>query len=118
MAIFKIQNKPTIIRIFISAFLLCFFYFVVLPCILILSRILFIQLSAQLDCSRKVLKLILKFTLKCSYVFRFNNHHQGSLLLCLAKVIIIKIYSKNVVMNQFGRVAAYLSSLNLCVCTV
>jgi len=38
-----------------------------------LSHLLFIQLNAQLDCSRKLLKL----TLKCSYVFRFNNHHQS-----------------------------------------
>ena len=59
-------------------------------------------------------------------MFQFNKPHSGSLLLCFAKVIIIKIYFliiitlslllcfakviiikifKNVVMNQFGRVS-------------
>jgi hypothetical protein len=37
---------------------------------------LFVQLNAQLDHSR--LKLTLKFTLKCSYMFRLTNHHQGA----------------------------------------
>jgi len=57
------------------------------------SRLLFIQLNAQLDCSRKMLKLTLKFTLKFSYMFRFNKPSSGSLLLCFAKVIFIKIVS-------------------------
>ena len=56
-----------------------------------------------------MLKLTLKFTLKCSHMFRCNKPSPGGLLLCFAKVIIIKIV-KHVVMNQFGRVAAYLSS--------
>jgi len=70
---------------------------------------LFVQLNAQVDCSRKILKLTLRFILKCSYMFRFNKPSSGSLLLCLAEVTIIKIV-KNVVMNHFGLVAAYLSS--------
>jgi hypothetical protein len=69
------------------------FYFMFLPCILILPRHLFIQLNAQPDCSRKMLKLALKFTLKCCYMFRLNKPSSGSLLLCFAKVIIIKIVS-------------------------
>ena len=51
-----------------------FFFFTVSPCILILSRPVFIQLNAQLHCSRKLLKR----TLKCSYMFWFNSHHQGA----------------------------------------
>ena len=47
---------------------------------------LFIQLNAQLDCSRKMLKLTLKFTLKCSYMFRFNNHFQGVYSCALLKL--------------------------------
>jgi len=50
------------------------------------------QLNVQLDYSRKLLKLTLKFALKCSYVFRFNKPSSGSLLLVFAKAIIIKIY--------------------------
>ena len=53
---------------------------------------LFIQLNTQLDCSR-MLKRTLKFTLKCSYMFRFNKPSSGSLLLCFDKVIIIKTVS-------------------------
>ena len=60
--------------------------FTVLPLILILSRRLFIQLIAQLDCSRKMLKRTLKFTLKCSYMFRFNNRHQGAYCCALLKL--------------------------------
>jgi hypothetical protein len=58
-----------------------------------LLRLLFIRLNAQLDCSRKLLKLTLKFALKCSFMFRFNKPTSGSLLLCFAKVIIVKIVS-------------------------
>ena len=36
--------------------------FTFLPCILIISRLLFVHLTAQLDCSRKMFKLTLKFT--------------------------------------------------------
>jgi len=39
--------------------------------------------------------ITLKFTLKCSYMFRFNKPSSGSLLLCFAKVIIIKILPKH-----------------------
>jgi len=38
----------------------------------------------------EMLKLTLKFTSKCSYMFRFNKPPSGSLLSCFAKVIIIK----------------------------
>ena len=34
--------------------------------------------DAQLDCSKRMSKFRLKFTSKCSYMFRFNNHHQGA----------------------------------------
>ena len=44
--------------------------FTVLPRIFILSRLLFSQLNAQLDCSGKILKLTLKSTLKCSYMLK------------------------------------------------
>ena len=63
-----------------------FFPPTVLPRILILSRLLFIQLNAQLDCSRKLLRLALKFTLKCSSMFRFNNHPQGDYSCALLKL--------------------------------
>ena len=42
-------------------------------------------------------------------MFQFNKPSSGSLLSCFVKVTIIKIV-KNIVMNQFGYVAAYLSS--------
>jgi len=45
-------------------------------------------------------------------MFRFNKPY--CLLLCFAKVMIIKIV-KNVILNRFGRVAAYLSSPCWCV---
>ena len=48
-------------------------------------------------------------------MFRFNKPTSGSLLLCFAKIMIIKIVVKNVVMSQFGRVAAHLSSPYWCV---
>ena len=44
----------------------------------------FIQLNAQLGYSR--LKLTLKFTLKCSYMFQLTNHHQGALFRALLKL--------------------------------
>ena len=52
--------------------------FTVVPFILILSNLLFIQLNAQLGCSRKTSKLSLKFTLKCSYMIQLHNHNQGA----------------------------------------
>jgi len=51
-----------------------------------MSRLLFIQLNAQLDYSRKMLNLTLKFTLKCSYMFRFNNHLQEAYCCALLKL--------------------------------
>ena len=44
----------------------------------------FIQLNAQLSYSR--LKLILKFTLKYSYMFQLTNHHQGACCCVLLKL--------------------------------
>jgi len=58
--------------------------FTVVPCILILSSFLFIQLNAQLGYSR--LRLTLKFTLKYSYMFRLTNHHQGAYCRALLKL--------------------------------
>jgi len=44
-------------------------------------------------------------------MFRLTKPSSGSLLLCFAKVMIIKTVSYNTSLwNQFGRVAAYLSS--------
>jgi hypothetical protein len=40
------------------------FFFTVVPCSFILSSPLFIQVNAQLNCSKRMLKLTLKFTLK------------------------------------------------------
>ena len=51
-----------------------------------ISSLLFIQLNAQLECSRKMLKLTLKFALKCSYMFRLHNHHQGAYCCALLKL--------------------------------
>ena len=42
--------------------------------------------DAQLYCSKRMSKLSLKFTLKCSYMFRFNNHHQGATIHALLKL--------------------------------
>jgi len=79
--------KTVAAKIFISALssddnrLATNFYdiiFTVPQCILIFSRLLFIQLNAQLDCSRKMLTFTLKYTLKCSYMFRLHNRHQGA----------------------------------------
>ena len=50
---------------------------------------IYMQLIAQLDCFRKMLKLTLNFTSKCSYMFQFNKPSSGKLLFCFAKVIII-----------------------------
>jgi len=77
--------------LFLCVVIMALLIFTVVPCILILSSLLFIQLNAQLECSRKMLKLTLKFTLKRSYMFRLQKPLSGSLLLCFAKVIIIKI---------------------------
>jgi len=63
------------------------FFFTVVPCILMLSCLLFIQLNAQLDCSNGMLKLALKFTLKCSYMFWLHDHHQGAYCLCFAQTV-------------------------------
>jgi len=53
------------------------FFFTVLPSILILLHLLFAQTNVQPDCSRKLLKLTLQYKLKFSYMFGFNNQHQG-----------------------------------------
>ena len=94
--------------------------FTVLPCIFILSLPLFIQLNAQLDCSRKMLKLTLKFILKFSYMFRFNKSSSGSLLLCFVKDIIIKIVSQKSRYESFRWCSCiFIQSLLVCVqCTV
>ena len=47
---------------------------------------------------------------------RFNRPSSGSVLLCFAKLL--KWFVKNAVRYQFGRVAAYLSSLYWCVYSV
>jgi len=46
----------------------------------------FYPTDAQLDCSKRLLKVTLIFTLKCSYMFRFNNHHQGATIRTLPKL--------------------------------
>jgi len=43
---------------------------------------LFYPIDSQLDCSKRMSK----FTLKCSYMFRFNNHHQGATTRALLKL--------------------------------
>jgi hypothetical protein len=66
--------------------------------------VLFIQLNAQLDYSK--LKLALKFILKRSLHVSVNKTSSGSLLPCLAKVMIIKIVS-------FGCICSHTTELNL-----
>jgi len=44
----------------------------------VLSSLFIYPAVAQLDCSKRMSQFTLKFTLKCSYMFRFYNHHQGS----------------------------------------
>ena len=39
--------------------------------------------DAQLDCYKRRSKFSLKFTLKCPYMFRFNNRHQGATIRAL-----------------------------------
>ena len=50
------------------------------------SSLLFYPTDAQVDCPERITKFTLKFTLKCSYVFRFNNHHQGATIRTLLKL--------------------------------
>ena len=90
-----------------------FFSPTALPCILILSRL---HLSNWMhnQIVLEVLKLTIKFTLKCPYMFLFNKPSSGTLLSCFVEVIIIKIV-KTVVVNPFGLVAANLSSPYWCV---
>ena len=40
-------------------------------------------------------------------MFWLHNHHQGAYCCALLKLWLLKKLVKNVVMNQFGRVAAY-----------
>ena len=75
-----------------------------------LSHLLFIELNAQQDCYRKMLK----FTLKCSYTFQFNKPSSVSLLLCFPKFIIIKLVSYKR-RYESVRVASFLSSPFWCV---
>ena len=42
--------------------------------------------DAQLDFSTRMLNFTLKFTLKCSYVFQFNSHHQGAIIRTFLKL--------------------------------
>jgi len=42
--------------------------------------------DVQLDCSKRMSQFTLKFTLKCSYMFRFCNHHQGANVRALLKL--------------------------------
>jgi len=60
--------------------------FTVAPCILILSSLFIYPTDAQLDCS----KIMSKFTLKSSYMFRFNNCHQGATIRTLLKLQSLK----------------------------
>ena len=46
----------------------------------------FYPTDEQLDCSKRILKFTLKFTLKCSYMFQFNNHHQRATIRALLKL--------------------------------
>jgi hypothetical protein len=55
------------------------------------SSLLLMQLNAQLESSKRMLKLTLKFTLKVILHVSVYNHHQGAYCMCFAKVIIIKI---------------------------
>ena len=48
----------------------------------LISSILFYPSDAQSDCSKRMSE----FTLKCSYMFRFNNHHQGATIRALLKL--------------------------------
>jgi uncharacterized protein YdhG (YjbR/CyaY superfamily) len=48
------------------------------------KSLIFIQLNAQLDYSK--LKRTLKFTIKCSYMFRLTNHHQRAYCRALLKL--------------------------------
>ena len=66
---------------FIPRFLI-FFFSTVAPCILIVKSIFIYTTDAQLYCSKRMSK----FTLKCSYMFRFNNHHQGATIHGLLKL--------------------------------
>ena len=54
---------------------------------------LFIYLTdAQLHCSKRMPKFTLQFTLKCSYMFRSYNHHQGAEVRALLKLYSIIMY--------------------------
>jgi len=56
-----------------------FFFPAVASCILMLSSLLFIQLNAQLDCSKELLKLTLKFILKVLLHISVIQPSSGSL---------------------------------------
>jgi len=48
-----------------------------------LSILLFYPTDAQFDCSKGLSQFKLKFTLKCSYMFRYNNHHKEATIRAL-----------------------------------
>ena len=49
---------------------------------MLLPILLFYPTDAQLDYSKR----LSKFTLKCSCMFQFNNHHQGATIRALLKL--------------------------------
>jgi len=65
-------------------------FFIVAPCFLILSSLYIYATDVQLDCSKRMSQFTLKFTSKCSYIFRFYNHHQGANVCALTKVMLLK----------------------------
>jgi len=79
--------------------------FAVTPCILMLSNLLFYPTDAQLYCS----KIMPKFTLKCSYMFRFNNHHQGAAI----RALLQQICRHNLAYFYFLQVNLWLTFLTL-----
>jgi hypothetical protein len=76
--------RPIEVTLLSDCLSICLFHS--LRCILILSNLLFIQPNAQLECSKKMLKLTLKIALKYSYMFRLNNHHDGAHCCVLLKL--------------------------------
>jgi len=50
----------------------------VAPRILLISSLFIYPTDAQLDFSKKNVTLYIKIHIKCCYMFRFYNHHQGA----------------------------------------
>jgi len=63
-----------------------YFFFTFAPCILVISSFFIYPTDEQLDFSKGMSKFTLKFALKCSYMFRFNNRHQGATIRALLKL--------------------------------